>query len=94
MRTGCHYLISLSVRLFVCVSVGVYSIRRLYWLRKLYEANFQIPGTTRKEFATRRRLKKAWDRACDTAFAHIERLLLSASVLNFSRLRASVRSAC
>ena len=35
VRTGCHYLISLSVS---C------DIRRFYWLRELYEADFHKPG--------------------------------------------------
>ena len=38
MRTGCHHFISLFV------SVGVCSIRRLYWLRALYEADFHKHG--------------------------------------------------
>ena len=36
VRTRCHYLISLSV----CM----WDIRRFYWLRELYEANFRKPG--------------------------------------------------
>ena len=38
VRTGCHYLISLSVRQCVC------NIRRFYLLRELYEADFHKPG--------------------------------------------------
>ena len=46
MRTGCHYLISLSVCLSVSVPVSVCmcKIRRFYGLRELYETEFHKPG--------------------------------------------------
>ena len=40
VRTGCHYLITLSV----CVSVCMCNIRRFYWSRELYEADFHKLG--------------------------------------------------
>ena len=38
VRTGCHYLIGLSVCVRVC------DFCRFYWLQELYEADFHKPG--------------------------------------------------
>ena len=54
MRTGYHYIISLSVRLSVFVFV---SLRRLYILRELYEADFHNPGI----YGSGRVWTNAWD---------------------------------
>ena len=49
MRTGCHYLISLSV--------SVFNIRRFYCLRELYEADFHKPVI----YGSGRVWANAWD---------------------------------
>ena len=53
VRTGSHYLISLSV----CACEGVCNIRRFYWLRALYEADFHKPGI----YGSGRVWANAWD---------------------------------
>ena len=42
VRTGCHYLVSLSVCLCACQCMC--NVRRFYRLRELYEADFHKPG--------------------------------------------------
>ena len=51
VRTGCHYLIRLSVCVRVC------NIRRFYWLRELHEADFHKPGI----YGSGRVWANAWD---------------------------------
>ena len=51
VRTGCHYLISLCACQCVC------NIRRFYWLRELYEADFHKPGI----YGSGRVWANAWD---------------------------------
>ena len=47
------------------------------------EVTAPLVDLTRKEFATRSRFKKDWEKTQDTACAHIKRLLMSAAVLKF-----------
>ena len=53
VHTGCHYLISLSVLLSVCLC----NIRRFFRLREPYEADFHKRGI----YGSRRVWTNAWD---------------------------------
>ena len=55
VRTGCQYLISLSV--YVSVSVRMCNIRRFYCLRELFEADFHKSGV----YGNGRVWANAWD---------------------------------
>ena len=59
VRTGCHYLISLSVRLSVCLCICqcACNIRRFYRMRELYEPDFHKPGI----YGSGRVRANAWD---------------------------------